>query len=52
MEILDEEDISSVLRFSDEKHQGLREACRRIKPWCDFQGFDERVGLFIISKLS
>ena len=52
IQILDEEDISSVLKFSDEKHQGLREAGRRIKSWCDFQGFDERVGLFIISKLS
>ena len=45
VQIIEEEDISSVLKFSDEKHQGLREARRRIKSWCDFQGFEERVSL-------
>ena len=36
-------DIPAVLNFSDSKHLGYREACRRIKSWCDFPGFEKRV---------
>ena len=51
VQILEEEDISSVLEFSDERHQGLREARRRIKSWCDFQGFEKRVCVIETCKL-
>ena len=40
---INESDILSVLQFTDRKHQGLREAYRRIKTWCDFPLLLERV---------
>ena len=40
---IDVSDIASLLKFSDRKHQGLREAYRRIKTWCDFPRLEEEV---------
>ena len=36
-------DIPAVLDFADRNHQGFRGALRRIKPWCDFNGFESKV---------
>ena len=39
-----EEHINRVLHYADKKHQGFAEAYTRIKSWCDFPNFKEKVG--------
>ena len=36
-------DVPAVLNFSDSKHLGYKEVCKRIKSWCDFPTFEKRV---------
>ena len=38
-----EEHIDRVLHYADKKHQGFGEAFKRIKSWCDFPDFKEKV---------
>ena len=39
-----EEHINRVIHYADKKHQGFAEAYTRIKSWCDFPNFKEKVG--------
>ena len=38
-----EEHIDRVLHYADKKHQGSAEAYKRIKSWCNFPDFKEKV---------